>query len=152
MHVSHPEISCVLWKRLYHSNKSILCHGLGFDIKSGLPCYLEFYTNNHSSRLFSHHDSLIPHHLPFLCMYMCTHVYLWVYVYSMEYFLRVFFLSFFFILKSRDQVSFNDWVGRRKGNLKYWSLKHRRSKTYLFFFFAKSIIECLCSYCGPFIV
>ena len=94
MHVSHPEISCVLWKRLYHSNKSILCHGLGFDIKSGLPCYLEFYTNNHSSRLFSHHDSLIPHHLPFLCMYMCTHVYLWIYVYSMEYFLRVFFLSF----------------------------------------------------------
>ena len=42
--------------------------------------------------------------------------------------------SFFFILKSRDQVSFNDWVGRRKGNLKCWPLKHRRSKSYLVFF------------------
>lgn len=75
MHVSHPEIPCILWKRLYCSSKSILCHGLGFNVKSGLPCYLEFYTINYSSRLFSQHDSLIPHHLPFLCIHMCICVF-----------------------------------------------------------------------------
>ena len=102
MHVSHPEIPCVLWKRLYCSSKSNLGHGLGFDIKSGLPCYLEFCTISYSSRLYSHHDSLIPHHLPFLCMHVCMHASVCICVFHGILSQGVFSFLFFFFEEQRS--------------------------------------------------
>ena len=79
--VSHPEIPCVLWKRLYCSNKNILRHGLGFGIGSGLPCYLEFCTVNYGSRLLSYNDFFCTSSSSFsvcACVHECIFVHAWM--------------------------------------------------------------------------
>lgn len=143
---SHPEIPCILWKRLYCSSKNVLCHGLGFNVK--VVC-LVVWVLYYSVQLRFFTDLWFSFSSFLFCVSTCVYVCI-----PWNTFSSVFFFLSFLFEESRDQVLFNDWVGRRKGNLKCWPLKHRRSKSYLvlFCFVAKSIIECLCSYGGPFIV